>query len=111
MDQVIVNYLKYLGILVSEAYCKKAVLSHPDYSSLLSISDVLQRLGIPCQIGRIEERYLPKVEFPFLIQMENSGELVQITKRTDFEKNELDFLNSQCENFPLKFNYKFDDAY
>ncbi len=69
MEQVVVDYLKYLGIPVSEKYRKKIILSHPDYPSLLTISDTLEKLGIPSQIGRIEKRHLPKVEFPFLTQI------------------------------------------
>lgn len=65
MEQVVVDYLKDLGISVSAEYCKKIIVSHPDYPSLLGVSDALERLGIPSQIGRIEEEHLSKIEFPF----------------------------------------------
>lgn len=91
MEQVVVKYLKYLEIPISEKYCKKIILSHPNYPSLLGVSDGLEQLGIPCKVGRIEEEHLSKVEFPFLIHLEHSREgLVLIKSKVDLSKNHID---------------------
>lgn len=91
MEQIIVDYLKYLRIPISENYCKKILLSHPDYPSLLSVSDVLERLGVPCQIGRIQEKDLNRVEFPYLLHLESSREsFVLIKSKDDFSKDHVD---------------------
>lgn len=91
MEQVIVNYLKHLDIPISEAYCKKAILSHPDYPSLLSVSDILEQLGVPCQIGKIEEEHLSKIEFPFLIHVETVKDgLVLVKDQEDLSKGYVD---------------------
>ena len=91
MEQVVVDYLKDLGISVSAEYCKKMIVSHPDYPSLLGVSDALERLGIPSQIGRIEEEHLSKVEFPFLLHLESARDgLVLIKKKEDLGKDHID---------------------
>jgi len=91
MEQVIVDYLKHLDIPISEAYCKKVILSHPDYPSLLSVSDLLEQLGVPCQIGKIEEKHLSKVEFPFLLHLDTAKDgLVLIKDLKDLSKDHID---------------------
>ena len=101
MEQAIVDYLKFLKIPISEEYCKKTILSHPDYPSLLSVSDSLQQLGIPSQIGKIEEEHLSKIEFPFIIHLESSREgLVLIKNKEDLSKDRIDL--SQWKGIVLK---------
>lgn len=91
MEQVIVDYLKHLDIPISETYCKKIILSHPDYPSLLSVSDSLEQLGISCQIGKIEEEHLSKIEFPFLIHLDTAKDgLVLIKEQNDLSKDHID---------------------
>jgi uncharacterized membrane protein/thiol-disulfide isomerase/thioredoxin len=91
MEQVIVDYLKHLDIPISETYCKKVILSHPDYPSLLSVSDSLDQLGVPCQIGKIEENHLCKVEFPFLLHLDTAKDgLVLIKDQKDLSKDHID---------------------
>jgi len=101
MEQVVVDYLKDLGISVSEEYCKKIIVSHPDFPSLLGVSDALERLGIPSQIGRIEEEHLSKVAFPFLIHLESSRDgLVLIKNKEDLSKGHIDL--TRWEGIVLK---------
>ncbi len=101
MEKVVVDYLKDLGIPVSEEYCKKIIVSHPDFPSLLGVSDALERLGIPSKIGRIEEEHLSKIEFPFLIHLESSREgLVLIKDKEDLSKGHIDL--TRWEGIVLK---------
>lgn len=83
MEQV-VEYLKYLKIPVSEEYFKKQMFSHADYPSLLSVSDTIEKLGIPCQIGRIEGKNLSKVDYPFMIFLENDIREFILIRHKDF---------------------------
>lgn len=91
MEKVVIEYLKYLGISFSEEYCERIIVSHPDYPSLLSVSDAFVRLGIPCQIGRIESEHLSKIEFPFLIHQEGlGGGLVLVRNKESLTKDHID---------------------
>ncbi|MEP1151320.1 MAG: vitamin K epoxide reductase family protein [Balneola sp.] len=101
MEQAVVSYLKHLDIPISEEYCNKIILSHPDFPSLLSISDAFSRLGVPCQIGKIEQKHLSKIEFPFLIHLESSREgLVLIKSSKDLDPERLDL--TQWDGIVLK---------
>jgi len=101
MEQAVVNYLKYLGIPISENYSKKIILSHPDYPSLLSVSDALEQLGIPSKVGKVEEEHLSKIEFPFMIHLESSREgLVLIMNEDDLSKDRIDL--TQWKGIVLK---------
>lgn len=70
---------------------QKVILSHPDYPSLLSVSDSLEQLGVPCRIGKIEEKHLSKVEFPFLLHLDTAKDgLVLIKDLKDLSKDHID---------------------
>ncbi|MDZ7715112.1 MAG: vitamin K epoxide reductase family protein [Balneolaceae bacterium] len=86
MEHIVWKYLKHLGITVSKKYFEKCVLSHPDYPSLLSIADTLERLGINHEIGRIEAEHLKDVTFPYMLQLDRHGaELVFIKDQQDLD--------------------------
>jgi len=67
MEQVIIKYLKELNIPISQAYCRKLIVSHPDYPSMLSVTDTLKRLGIRYKAVRMEKEQLGSVKGPFLL--------------------------------------------
>lgn len=94
MEKIVSEYLSELKIPVSKKYVEKLILSHPDHPSLLSISDVLERLGIETKIGKTEQKTLPDIEFPYLIHTEmNGGEFLHIKNARDLTKlqKKLDF--------------------
>lgn len=96
MENIIIEYLSTLKIPISKNYVEKLILSHPDYPSLLSISDVLERLGIETKIGKTEQKALPEIEFPYLIHTEvNGGEFLHIKNARELTKlqKKLDFWN------------------
>lgn len=106
MEKLIVNYLRHLDIPVSEKYCIRQIVSHPDYPSLLSIVDTLNGLGIEHKIFRIPSNHLSEVSFPYLIQLEEAGktnDLIPIYNQKDLNNSALkDHKNSsviiiQCE--------------
>jgi len=73
MEQVVTKYLKSLRIPVSQKYCEKLIRSHPDYPSLLSISDTLTRLGIEHKAARVSKEQLAGMEAPFLARLNANG--------------------------------------
>jgi len=84
MEQVVSSYLNYLSIPVSESYCEQRIVSHPNYPSLLSIADVLQRLGIEYQVGQMEKATLEDLPFPCLLHFEGRG-LVFLKREDDLD--------------------------
>lgn len=92
MEQAATRFLTALRIPVSKQYVQKLIQSHPDYPSLLSVSDVLGRLGIPHAARRINEQELTSIEFPYLLPLDKgSGDLLLIRNASDLTKykNEL----------------------
>lgn len=73
MEKAVIDYLSYLNIPISVSYCKKSILSHPDYPSLLSVADTLERLGIDHQVGRIETDNIKELPFPCIIHLDQGG--------------------------------------
>jgi|GEM_PF-450073 len=67
MEQVVIKYLKALNIPISRKYVKKLIATHPDYPSMLSIADTLERLGIRYKATRMEKERLGNIEHPFLL--------------------------------------------
>jgi uncharacterized membrane protein len=74
MEQVVVNYLKLLKIPVSMGYCSRMIVSHPQYPSILSVVDSLERLGVPYKAVRINRSDLIDLSFPYLLHFEDKGE-------------------------------------
>lgn len=67
------------------------MLSHPDYPSLLSLADTLERLGIDHQVGKIEEEQLSDAPFPYMLQLDRRGaELLLIKDQQDLAVHKKD---------------------
>ena len=95
MEHTVAAYLKYLNIPVSQKYCEKLILSHPDYPSFLSIADTLERLGIRYKVAKVGKEHLDHLTFPYLLQSNvKRGELTFIKNRKGLEGHKLDFEDS-----------------
>jgi protein-disulfide isomerase/uncharacterized membrane protein len=68
MNKTIAEFLTYLQIPVSEAYCEKLISSHSDFPSMLSIVDTLERLGIRYIVGEIQKDKIDELDFPYILQ-------------------------------------------
>lgn len=64
--------LKELNVPVTMASLKKLLHEHPDYPSLLSISDVLNNYGVATLSLKIDINQLHQLTGPVLVQMEGS---------------------------------------
>ncbi len=72
MERLIAQWLKLLKIPVSEKYLQKQLLSHPDYPSLLSITDTLSEFGIEHAAVTIRKEDLIEVPLPFITHLEGN---------------------------------------
>lgn len=92
MEQIVSTYLKHLNIPVPKSWCEKQIRSHPDYPSLLSISDTLERLGIRHQAARIPIEQTRHLTLPYLFQVNDQSEGLKLIKnerdRQDIENRE-----------------------
>ncbi|HMK17153.1 MAG TPA: vitamin K epoxide reductase family protein [Chitinophagaceae bacterium] len=76
------DWLREMKIPVSKTYIKQKLLSHPDYPSLLSITDTLTDLRIENTAVQIEKDQLHEVDIPFLAHLNgNGGDFVIIRNR------------------------------
>jgi len=73
MEKIFADYLAALNIPVSRRYFRKQVASHPDYPSLLSVSDTLQKLGIPHGVARMDRENLENLEYPYVLHLEKGA--------------------------------------
>jgi protein-disulfide isomerase len=61
-----------MKIPASKTYIRQQLLSHPDYPSLLSITDTLNDLGIENTALQIEREKIQEMPLPFLAHLNNS---------------------------------------
>jgi protein-disulfide isomerase/uncharacterized membrane protein len=86
-ETVLRIWLSELGIRISPALLKRMLKSHPDYPSLLSVTDTLNDLGIENLAFKIERNQLHEVSTPFLAHVKsNDGEFVIVENRDTLEK-------------------------
>lgn len=79
LEQQLRHWLTMLKIPVAAKYLEQQLLSHPDYPSLLSVTDTLDRLGIENEAVLIDKDALAEVPVPFLAHIpSNGGSLVLV---------------------------------
>ena len=91
-DTILYGWLKKLKISVSKNYIRQQLNSHPDYPSLLSITDTLDELGIDNTAIQIEKEQLPEMPVPFVAHLNsNGGEFVIVENRDNLDEQFPDF--------------------
>ena len=89
MEKIIADYLATLNIPVSRRYFRKRVASHPDYPSLLSVSDILEQMGIPHGVARIDRENLENLERPYVLHLEkDAGRFILINEENEIGQSE-----------------------
>lgn len=73
-EKTLKAWLSKLDIPVSATLLKQQMKSHPDYPSLLSITDTLDYLGITNTAVQVEREVLSEIDTPFLAHVNNSDE-------------------------------------
>lgn len=70
---IIGMWLRACGYTLSEHQLNLELLSHPDFPSLNSITESLQRLGVEASAVKVEKSLLPELEGSFLAYLINDG--------------------------------------
>lgn len=94
LEQLVGRWLRSMGIGISSSLLREKMQTHPDYPSLLSVTDTLDDLGIDNAALQIDKERLHEAPLPFLAHNTNKGEFIiinniaqQIKSNPDFEKN------------------------
>ena len=95
LDRLITQWLRQLKIPVAKAFIKEKILSHPDYPSLLSITDALDDIGIENAALVVDKEKLHEIPTPFIAHTgTRGGEFLlvhdmrkHLNKNPEFEKN------------------------
>ena len=94
LEQQVGRWLRSMGINISSSLLREKLQTHPDYPSLLSVTDTLDDLGIDNAALQIEKEWLNEAPLPFLAHNAAKGEFViindiakQISENPYFEKN------------------------
>lgn len=92
MEKIVSEFLRHLGIPISKRYVQNLILSHPDFPSLLSVSDTLQRLGIEHAAIRIKKEELIDLPLPYLLPIEKGmgNNMLLIKTNNDLKEYESD---------------------
>lgn len=86
-DTIISKWLSLLGIRVSGKYMKHKLQSHPDYPSMLCITDTLESLGIEHAAVHIEKEHLHEIPVPFIAHLTgNGGEWLLVKNRDNLDQ-------------------------
>lgn len=88
-ETIVHNWLKEMKIPASKSYIRQQLLSHPDYPSLLSITDTLDELGIENAAIRIEKDKLQDMPLPFLAHLNGNGGAFAMVNTRDKLENQL----------------------
>ena len=89
---ILYTWLKEMKIPVSSTYMRQQLNSHPDYPSLLSITDTLDELDIDNTAIQIEKDQLHEMPVPFMAHLNgNGGEFVLVKNRDNLDKQFPDF--------------------
>lgn len=84
-----------LGISITQTTITKELLEHPDYPSLLSISDLLTMYGADNKSFKMSYMDLSQLDRPFLVQVQDKksqgGKLFAVIRR--FSETQVDWIN------------------
>lgn len=83
--------LKELNVNYTKEYLEDLILTHPNYPSLLSISETLDHYNIENLTIKINADKLSKIPLPFLVQFSDNGSVFSVIK--GFSKNGVSCMN------------------
>ncbi len=73
LQQTVGALLQKLQVQVTGTTINNALLNHPDYPSLLSITDVLKQWNIANTAIKVDKEKLHEIPVPFIAHTKNSG--------------------------------------
>ncbi len=94
MIQAALSYLEKCNIKVSKTYVSFRIKSHPDYPSLVSLTDTLNELDIKYQAVQVDKSNYMEIDFPFLALTKHKKVSFEIADSIKYcEKDNGSFLN------------------
>src|SRR5688572_8958875 len=86
-EKAVITWLAKLGFRISSSLVKRHMRSHPNYPTLLCITDTLDYFGIENMAVQIRKENLYVVSTPFLAHVKtNGGGFVLVANRDNVEK-------------------------
>jgi hypothetical protein len=74
-----ITFLRLLNIKVNNSSVDEALQNHPDWPSLLSISDALSKWNIPNAAGKIEQQDIERIPTPFMANSNKPSKFQKLT--------------------------------
>jgi ABC-type bacteriocin/lantibiotic exporter with double-glycine peptidase domain len=87
-ETIVHNWLQEMKIPASKTYIRQQLLSHPDYPSLLSITDTLDELGIENAAIQMEKDKLQDMPKAFLAHLNGNGGSFAMVNTRDKPENQ-----------------------
>lgn len=84
MEETVFKFIKIFRTRISKSYFYHLIRSHPDFPSLLSISDTLQTLGILHVTHKVSLEDADKLNLPCLLPIESKRKVILIKNNKDF---------------------------
>ncbi|MEO6632116.1 MAG: cysteine peptidase family C39 domain-containing protein, partial [Mucilaginibacter sp.] len=87
---------KLLDIKISETTLKKEIEEHPDYPSLLSISDVFNNYRVENLAAKVDENFILNVPVPFITQFKGRKNTIDFfTVVREINKSTINFFDPE----------------
>ncbi|QKG59142.1 vitamin K epoxide reductase family protein (plasmid) [Hymenobacter sp. BRD128] len=80
MEKVVIDYLKHIGAKANYPNIEDNIFNHPDYPSVLSISDVLSMHGCKVNVVKVDLKKAAAIQYPCLVHVYNDGGGVILVK-------------------------------
>lgn len=88
-DQLVIiasKFFKAINVKVTKSYLRELLYSHPDYPSLLSLSDTCTELGVESIAIQTTVKKIQKVELPIIAHLYEKGGTFIIVKKIENDK-------------------------
>ncbi len=108
-----IAFLKLLNVKVNNATVNETLQNHPDWPSLLCISDSLNKWHIPNAAGQIDKNDIEQLPTPFLaytIDRQTPLRLVTQITKTEIHSYQKDYSNQKTETWE-EFFAKWNGVY
>ena len=99
---VTAQLLRLLNVNVTQESLQNSLTAHPDYPSIISITDVLYKYKIDSSIIKVAWDDIDKLETPFITRLKfNDGAFVVITK---VSKEHIEYLKPHYKITPARIS-------
>jgi uncharacterized membrane protein len=89
-SKIVCRYLKKCNVRISNRYFRQRMQSHPDYPSLVSLTDTLDETGLPYAAVIVDKEKYRELQYPLLAhskQKNTREDFILVQSPTQFEKD------------------------